>query len=265
MSDGKDARVLVEAADGVAVITLNRPEQYNPLDRLTVSDLLDAVRMLERDSEIGIVVLRGAGQAFSAGGDLDGYLQLYRDPPEFMNFLRNLNDLAETIERSGKIYIAVVDGHCVAGGVELMLSCDIVIAANEARISDGHLNFGQLPGAGGSQRLARTVGPLYAKLMILTGRGITGAEAERKGLVSLAVPADDIETSVAQLIGELQQKSALGLRGAKYLVNTGVLGVRDPAIELELRYVHNYATTSHDAYEGLLAFKEKRKPEMRGN
>jgi len=251
-----DAPVLYAARDGVAVITLNRPEQYNPLDRLTVSDLLDAVRMLERDSEIGIVVLRGAGQAFSAGGDLDGYLQLYRDPPEFMNFLRNLNDLAETIERSG---------HCVAGGVELMLSCDIVIAANEARISDGHLNFGQLPGAGGSQRLARTVGPLYAKLMILTGRGITGAEAERKGLVSLAVPADDIETSVAQLIGELQQKSALGLRGAKYLVNTGVLGVRDPAIELELRYVHNYATTSHDAYEGLLAFKEKRKPEMRGN
>jgi len=263
MTQEESARILVERRDGVATVTLNRPAQLNPLDRITVSELLDAVRQIDLDPEIKIVVLRGAGKAFSAGGDLDGYLGLYRAPDEFLTFLRNFNHLLETIERSDKIYIAAVQGHAVAGGVELMLACDIVVVANEARIADGHLNFGQLPGAGGSQRLARTVGPLYAKMLILTGRGIDGQEAERKGLASLAVPVAELDGAVDGLIADLQQKSALGLRGAKYLVNTGALGSRDAALELELRYVHNYATTSHDAYEGLLAFKEGRKPTMK--
>lgn len=157
----------------------------------------------------------------------------------------------------------MVQGHAVAGGAELMLACDIVVAANEAHVADGHLNFGQLPGAGGSQRLAKKVGPLYAKLLILTGRSIDGQEAERKGLASLAVPAAELDATVEGLIADLKQKSVLGLRSAKYLVNTGALGNRDAALELELHYVHNYATTSHDAYEGLLAFKEGRKPVMK--
>ncbi len=261
----EEMRVMVEREDGVANVTLNRPAQLNPLDRFTVADLLRTVRELDEDRDIRVVVLRGAGKAFSAGGDLDGYLGLYRDPDAFMSFLRNFNHLLETIERSDKIYVAAVQGHCVAGGVELMLACDIVVAANEARIADGHLNFGQLPGAGGSQRLARIVGPLYAKMLILTGRGIDGAEAERKGLASLAVPAADLDRTVEGIVEELKQKSALGLRGAKYLVNTGALGSRDAALELELRHVHNYATTSHDAYEGLVAFKEGRKPVMKGS
>lgn len=263
MTQEESPRILMERRDGVADITLNRPAQLNPLDRLTVSDLLDAVRRIEADPEIRVVVLRGAGKAFSAGGDLEGYLDLYREPQAFLGFLRRFNELLEAIERSDKIYVAVVHGHCVAGGVELMLACDVVVAANEARIADGHLNFAQLPGAGGSQRLARTAGPLYAKMLILTGRAIDGAEAERKGLASLSVPAGELEAAVGQLVADLKRKSALGLRGAKYLVNTGALGSRDAALELELRYVHNYATTSHDAYEGLVAFKEGREPVMK--
>lgn len=264
MTQEESPRIVVESNDGVATITLNRPAQLNPLDRHTVSDLLDAVRRIDMDPEVRIVVLRGAGKAFSAGGDLEGYMGLYRDPDAFLGFLRRFNETTEAIERSDKIYVAVVHGHCVAGGVELMLACDIVVAANEARIADGHLNFGQLPGAGGSQRLARAAGALYAKMLILTGRTIDGVEAERKGLASLAVPAQEMESAVGELVADLQQKSALGLRGAKYLVNTGALGSRAAALELELRYVHNYATTSHDAYEGLVAFKEGRKPAMKG-
>ncbi|WP_137389891.1 enoyl-CoA hydratase/isomerase family protein [Rhodoligotrophos defluvii] len=263
-ASAEEERVQCAVRDGVATITLNRPEQLNPLDRLTVAALLALVRRLEEDSSISVVVLRGAGRAFSAGGDLEGYMALYRDRPKFMKFLRDLNHLLEEIERSEKIYIAVVHGHCVAGGLELMLACDIVLAAHEAQIADGHLNFAQLPGAGGSQRLPRTIGPLKAKLLVLTGRAIGGEEAERMGLVSLSVPLAELEAAVDGVLADLKRKSPLGLKGAKYLINTGGLGARDAALELELQYVHHYATTSHDAYEGLAAFKEKRKPDLKG-
>lgn len=259
----RDRSVTLEQDGVVATITLDRPRELNPLDRSSVAQLVEITARIERDPSIRVVVLRGAGRAFSAGGDMDGYLALYRDPPAFMHFLRDLNLLLETIERSDRIYVAVVHGPCVAGGLELMLACDVALAAHEAVISDGHLNFGQLPGAGGSQRLLRAVGPFRAKLLMLTGRRIDGAEAERIGLVSLAVPAQEIETALAGLLQSLVEKSALGLQGAKYLVNTA-LGARDKALELELTYVHHYATTSHDALEGLLAFKEKRPPVMEG-
>lgn len=256
--------VQVSTSGNVATITLARPDQLNPLDKLTVRHLLETVTQLDDDPAISIVVIRGSGRAFSAGGDLDGYMELYRKPAEFSAFLRAFNRLLEAIERSDKIYIAVVHGTAVAGGVELMLACDIIVAANEARIGDGHLNFGQLPGAGGSQRLPRAIGQLRAKLLILTGRMISGSEAERIGLVSLSVPLAEIETALSELIGDLADKSPLGLSGAKYLTNTGRLGSRDVALELELQYVLRYATTSRDAYEGLAAFKAKRKPVMRG-
>ena len=248
----------------VATLTLNRPEQLNPLDRHTVAELNASVDAIEADETVSVVVVRGAGRAFSAGGDLAGYLRLYRNPAEFMAFLRALNRLFEAIERSRKIYVAVVQGHCVAGGLELMLACDIVIAANEARISDGHLRFAQLPGAGGSRRLPRAIGHLRAKLLVLTGREVDGAEAERIGLASLSVPLAELDDAVAACLGDLLRNSPLGLEGAKYLVNTGTLAVRDPALELELHYVNNYATTSHDAYEGLAAFAEKRSPNLKG-
>jgi enoyl-CoA hydratase/carnithine racemase len=258
------APLTVNKSGKVATITLSRPDQLNPLDKTTVAELLTAVQQIDEDTAISIVVIRGAGRAFSAGGDLEGYMELYRKPGEFAAFLRAFNRLLETIERSDKIYVCVVHGACVAGGVELMLACDIILAAHEARIGDGHLNFAQLPGAGGSQRLPRAVGSLRAKLLIMTGRLINGTEAERIGLVSMAVPLADIETSLDELLGELSEKSPLGLSGAKYLTNTGRIGSRDTALELELQYVLRYATTSRDAYEGLTAFKEKRKPILRG-
>jgi enoyl-CoA hydratase/carnithine racemase len=247
----------------VATVTLDRARELNPLDRSTVAQLVEITAAIDRDPDIAVVVLRGEGRAFSAGGDLDGYLKLYRDPPAFMRFLRDLNLVLETIERSEKIYVAVVHGPCVAGGLELMLACDVALAADKALVSDGHLNFGQLPGAGGSQRLLRAVGPFRAKLLMLTGRQVDGREAERIGLVSLSVPAAELEAALQELLDGFAAKSPLGLRGAKYLVNTA-LGARDTALELELTYVHNYATTSHDAFEGLLAFKEKRSPRMEG-
>lgn len=252
--------ILLEAKDDHAVLTLNRPDKLNPLDWSTVKELADAVASLESDPNLRAVIVTGAGRAFSAGGDLEGYISLYRRNEDFARFLRDFHDLLDAIERSEKIYIAAVNGACVAGGLELMLACDLVLAAESARIGDGHLNFGQLPGAGGSQRLPRAIGAIRAKHLMMTGALVGARDALAKGLVGEVLPDAELRTHAAGLAQGLATKSKAGLRGMKYLVNEGLRGSIESGLELEMSYVHNYATTEPDAMEGLVAFKEKRKP-----
>lgn len=257
-------RVLYEAQGNTRILTLNRPDKLNPLDWHSVKALTAAVHRAEADPQCRLVVITGAGKAFSAGGDLEGYIGLYRRPADFQAFLDDFFILLDTIERSARIFIAAVNGHCVAGGLELALACDVVVAAREARIADGHLNFGQLPGAGGSQRLPRAIGALRAKYLILTGRGIDGVEAERLSLASLAVPRAELMATVLALAGEMSGKSALGLAMAKRLVDDGMALPLQAALRMEIERVHGYATRSHDAMEGLMAFREKRDPAFEG-
>ncbi|SLN70642.1 enoyl-CoA hydratase/isomerase family protein [Oceanibacterium hippocampi] len=254
---------LLARRGAVASITLNRPDKMNPLDRATIAGLIETVAEIEAEPAVRVVSITGAGKAFSAGGDLEGYRSLYRDPPAFERFLEDFYSLNRRIEESTKIYVAIVNGACVAGGLELMLACDIVIAAEGAKIGDGHVNFGQLPGAGSSQRLARIVGPLKARYLIMTGRIITGREAEALGLVTLAAPAAKLAETAEALIAELVTKSPAGLRGAKYLISEGLKHSLDEGLRLELAFVHNYATTEPDAMEGLDAFRDKRAPAYR--
>jgi len=255
-----DRPILVERADGRAVVTLNQPERMNPLDGATVTALRAALGQFEVDPDVRVVLFTGAGRAFSAGGDLDGYLTLYRRPDEFRAYLEDFFRLCEAIERSSRICLAVVNGYCVAGGLELMLACDLALAAEEARLGDGHLTYGQLPGAGGSQRLPRAIGAIRARHLILTGRLVDGREAERIGLVAECVARQGLMARAHALTDELLTRSPAGLRGAKYLVNRGLEGSLASGLQLELAYVHHYATTEPDATEGLLAFKEKRPP-----
>ena len=177
-------------------------------------------------------------------------------PPFLDDFFQMLN----AIEASSRIYIAAINGVCVAGGLELLLACDLVIAAASARIGDGHLNFGQLPGAGGSQRLPRAIGLLRAKHLILTGNLLSAEEAERIGLVGQVVPDEALDQAVDALVAGLVEKSRVGLRGAKHLTNLTLTTDLATGLKREIEFVHHYATTEPDATEGLLAFKEKRKP-----
>lgn len=255
--------VLVERAGGLAVVTLNRADKMNPLDWGTVRELRAAAADLERDEEVGVVVITGAGRAFSAGGDLAGYVKLYRSPAEFRAFLQDFHDLLVALEASEKIYIAAVNGFCVAGGLELMLACDMVLAAEAAKIGDGHLNFGQLPGAGGSQRLPRAIGALRAKRLMLSGELLPARECERIGLVAEVVPDGELLQRARELAAGLLEKSGAGLKGMKHLVNAGMQRSLEDALAFEMDYVHRYATTDPDATEGLLAFAEKRKPVYR--
>jgi enoyl-CoA hydratase len=252
------ANIRLEVEGPVARLTLARPEKLNPLDWSTVKELRVAIAEIDARAEVSFVVVTGEGRSFSAGGDLEGYLRLYAHPDEFAAFLDDFWKMLTAIEASPKIYIAAVNGHCVAGGLELLLACDLSVAADTAKIGDGHLNFGQLPGAGGSQRLPRAVGLLRAKQLMLTGELLTAAEAERIGLVGGV--AADLDAAVAQLIEGMSQKSRVGLRGAKHLANLTLSLDLEAGLQAEIAYVHAYATTEHDATEGLLAFKEKRRP-----
>lgn len=256
--------ILVDTQGQVATVTLNRPEQMNPLDWGTVKELGASMRALEDDPVVRVVVITGRGRAFSAGGDLKGYLSLYKNKEAFRAFLRDLYDVLDGIERSAKVVIAAVNGHCLAGGLELMLACDLVVASEDARIGDAHLNFGQLPGGGGSQRLPRAIGVLRAKQLFFTGDWVTGTEAERIGLVNRAVPAAELLTAVNALAAKIVAKSPAGVRGMKYLVTQGMQVPLRAGLELELNYVHHYATSTEDAVEGLLAFADKRTPNFKG-
>ena len=256
--------IIVEIGPNTASVTLDRPRQMNPLDWGTIGELTACFRGLEQDDAIRIVRITGAGRAFSAGGDLESYIDLYGKPDEYRKCLGDFFDLFDLMERSAKVFVAAVNGFCVAGGLELMLACDLAIASEDARIGDGHLNFGQLPGAGGSQRLPRAIGTMRAKQLIYTGRLIDGREAERIGLVAEAVPADALSATVDALVETMLEKSPLGLARAKELVNEGARRDLAAAFEYEIDRVHDYATTSDDVIEGLVAFKEKRKPKFTG-
>ncbi len=248
----------------VAVLTLDRPKQMNPLDWATVKELTQALAQLEKDETSRVVIITGRGQAFSAGGDLKAYMELYRRPDEFRSFLDDFRALNAAIEASAIMVIAAINGFCVAGGLELILACDVALAANEARIGDGHLNFGQLPGAGGSQRLPRAIGPARARELIYSGRLVDGTEAERIGLIARAVPGEELIAAAHELAAQILEKSPLGLAQAKTLMARGRDSGLSDAIRMEIELVHRYATTSHDAMEGLAAFAEKRKPDFTG-
>jgi enoyl-CoA hydratase len=255
-----EANIELERHGAWARLTLARAEKLNPLDWATVRELKDAVVAIEAMPDVYAVVITGRGRSFSAGGDLDGYMHLYRNPDEFSAFLECFFQMLEAIEASSKIYVAAINGVCVAGGLELLLACDLVVAAASAKIGDGHLNFGQLPGAGGSQRLPRAIGLLRAKHLMLTGELLSAADAKAIGLVNEVVPDEALEGAAIALVTRLGEKSRVGLSGAKHLANLTLTTDLATGLRREIDFVHRYATTEPDATEGLMAFKEKRKP-----
>lgn len=260
MAPAKFENLRVAVLGGRADVTLDRADKLNPLDGATIRALREAVSWLEGQDSIRVVVLSGSGSAFSAGGDLNGYLKLYRDSEAFAAFLEDFFKMLTAIERSTKVYVAAVNGVCVAGGLELLLACDLAVAAANARIGDGHLNFGQLPGAGGSQRLPRAIGTMRARELIFTGRLVEADEAHRLGLVTAVAPDGKLDDTIDDLVRTMLAHSARGLSSAKRLVNEGMTMPLDTALRFEIQVVQDYATKDPDATEGLLAFQEKRRP-----
>jgi enoyl-CoA hydratase/carnithine racemase len=274
MQDGgpQESSVLVErrpieGESGVAGwVTMNRPDDRNPMDWGTIRLLGEAFDELAADESVRVIFVTGAGKAFSAGGDMKRYVTLQRDPVEFPEFVGDCHRLFSKLATYPQPVVALVNGVSVAGGTELLMFCDWGIAADTARIGDAHLNFGMMGGGGTLSMLPLVVGPARARELILTGRLLTAEEAKEWGLVSRVVPAAELESTATELAAELAAKSPLAVKNAKQVLNSTFWSSAPMAsrMEYELELDLRYCLTSEDAQEGLAAFAEKRKPRFQG-
>lgn len=256
-------RITFEKQDGIAKITLNRPEKLNAIDEQTVLDLQAVIDEIERDDTIRVVILASTGRAWSAGADLARMRSIVGDANEMYKFARLWHQVFNSFENLGKPTIAAIQGFVLAGGLELMMVCDLAVASEQAQIGDAHANYGMIPGGGGTQRLPRLIGLRRAKELMFTGDFLSAKEAERFGLVNKVVPADRLEAAVMELAQKIAEKSPLGLRHMKYLANSSREADLHSGLDMEIlaSQVH---FSSEDAKEGTTAFVEKRKPVFRG-
>jgi enoyl-CoA hydratase/carnithine racemase len=259
-------RVSLDPEGAAAIVTLNRPEELNPLDWDTVARLEAALAEAESDPAVRAVLVTGRGRAFSAGGDLKSYLELQKDSVAFPAFLKDLHRTFQGISKMTKPVVALVNGTAAAGGLELILSCDFAFAAASARIGDGHLTYGQMGGGGVLTLLPRAIGPARARELIFSGRWLTAEEGAEWGIVNRVVPDGELMAAGLEFATAAAARSPLAMANAKFVLNTAWAegtGI-EAGLLLERERNAYYCLTSDDAAEGLKAFKEKRRPRFRG-
>jgi enoyl-CoA hydratase/carnithine racemase len=249
-----------------AIVWLDRPGALNAMSWELVSELGAALRRADADDGICAVLVTGRGRAFSAGGDLKGYLSLQRDPVGFPDFVATFHEVLGAIKYMTKPVVALVNGVTAAGGLELLLSCDFAYAAASARIGDSHLNYGQMGGGGVLALLPRLIGPARARELLFSGRLLDATGAMDWGLVNRVVPDDDLLAVGLAFAAGVAAKSPAGVAAAKYVLNAGWAdgtGV-EAALRLERERNVLYCLTRPDSMEGLRAFSEKRPPRFPG-
>ncbi len=251
--------VTLQVEGGIARVTLNRPAQMNAISPALLEDLDAVCHALERDAGVKVVTLTGAGRAFSAGADLGAVRELSPDPVRWAEFMALWHRVFNRIEALPQPVIAGVHGVALAGGLELMLVCDLAVADEEARIGDQHANFGLVAGGGGSQRLPRVVGPRRAKELMLLGGWLTAREALAWGLVNRVAAAGKLQETLDEMAAHLARLSAPASRTVKALVNRASDVDLASGLQLEIAMVAQHMRSA-DAAEGLRAFAEKRKP-----
>jgi len=251
--------VLLERDGAVARFILNRPAQLNAVSPELLEDLDRACTAVEADSTVAVVTLTAAGRAFCAGADLRVVQQLAPDADRWRAFMARWRQVYDRVERLPVPVIAGVHGMALAGGLELTLVCDLVVADEAARLGDQHANFGLVAGGGGSQRLPRLIGARRAKELMLLGGWLSAQQALAWGLVNRVVPAGQVEAAVRELARELAAKSAAAARAVKLLVDRGLDLPLPQGLDLEGEEVARHMR-GPDAAEGLRAFVEKRAP-----
>lgn len=257
--------VLVDIRDGIARLTLNRPEAMNAMSPDLMAGLTAGLDEIEESDSVRAVVVTGAGPAFCAGGDLKFFRETLGAGRRaaFIGFLRQGQAVMRRLERLPVPTIAAVNGVAVAGGLELILCCDLIVAAESARIGDGHAKFGIIPGGGSSIRLPRKLPVAVAKQLLYTGELVAPAELARWGLINRVVPDAELGDAVDELVGRIARNSPLGLRWMKQLVDDGLQQPLETALRSEINAFESYAA-SDDIMEGLAAFGEGRTPRFSG-
>ena len=248
-----------EIRDGVGVLTLDRPQQFNALSLALHRQLVAALDALEQDAGTRCLMIQAEGKHFCTGADLHEVSGLRGSAADLEVFLRIGLDTFRRLEQSPLPVVVAVQGLALAGGLELVLACDIAFAGESARLGDQHAQFGLVPGWGGSQRLPRLIGRRRALELMLSARWLDAAEAQSFGLINRVVPDGELHEHTFAYCRELAARSKSGLGLMKQLVDRGLDLPLDQALELELALAAP-ALQSDDVSEGLAAFTEKRTP-----
>lgn len=254
--------LLLERDDRVALLTINRPKVHNALNRQTLDELRRAILDLQQDDGVRVIVLTGAGdKAFVAGADINELA--VQTPVSGREHALTGQHVFDLVENLGKPIIAAINGYALGGGCELAMACTLRIASATATLGQPEINLGIIPGYAGTQRLARLVGKSKAMEMILTGKGVAAAEAERMGLVNRVVPPDRLMSEVTALAVELANKAPIAMR---YIIQAINKGLEMPFAEASAFEATLFGLTAatEDMREGTRAFLEKRKPEFKG-
>jgi len=256
--------LLEENRDGIAWLTLNRPDDMNAISLEMLSLFETYLTRIAVDDSVRVLVITGNGPAFSAGVDLKQVLDSLDTPPGEPDFIDRLSaNVVKPLREFPKPVIAALNGTTVAGGLELAMCADLVIAAKSARIGDAHANFGVYPGAGGAAVLPRIIPHNVAKYLLLTGKTLSAEEMHNYGFVNEVVLDDDLEESAQSLALHIAAKSPIALQRMKLVANGAADKSRDDALFHEM-YEFRKHQRSWDMQEGLAAFAEKRKPEFQG-
>lgn len=252
--------VLIQKENRIGTIVINRPEKLNSLSTDTRKKLVNAFKELEGDKEIRIIILSSSEcKAFSAGADLKEFASTERMDTEEME--RGW-EITEIIFNLKKPVIAMIDGFCIGGGMELAMACDVRVASEISKFSQGEINLAIIPGAGGTQRLPRLVGTGRAMELILSGRMVNAVEAEKYGIVNFVYPSEEIEDATKKIAENMAKKSPFALSRAKSAVNSALSKPLEKGLKIE-RELFVECFVSEDGKEGVRAFVEKREPEYK--
>lgn len=247
--------IISETRDAVGIITLNRPKALNALNAQLIDELNQALSGFQADAAIGCVIITGSDKAFAAGADI----REMKDKSFTDVYLGNFLSAWDRVSEIRKPMIAAVSGYCLGGGCELALMCDFIIAADTAKFGLPEITLGIIPGSGGTQRLARSIGKAKAMEMILTGRLIEAAEAESCGLVSRIVAPDKLLDETVTTAAKIATFSQPVVVMAKEAVNRAFETSLAEGLRFERRLIHSMFALE-DQKEGMSAFIEKRKP-----
>lgn len=252
--------ILTETRERVGLITLNRPKAYNALNYQLLTELTQALEEFDGEKAIGAMVITGNQKAFAAGADITNMIDCSAEEISKSPFIPAF----EGILNIKKPVLAAVSGYCLGGGLELAMSCDLIIASETTSFGQPEINLGIIPGAGGTQRLTRAVGKSLAMEMILNNRTLTAQEALSFGLINALYPVEEYLNKTLDLAQEIAQRAPLAVQAAKKAVNQTYQGSLSEGLlaERELFYA---LFDSKDQQEGMTAFLEKRKPIWRGD
>lgn len=248
-----------EQNGGIATITLNRPLAKNALSMELVHRLDEAIDMAEASQGCKCIILRAVGDVFCAGADLKMVLSHLEEFGTLDQFMTAIRGVQRKIETSRLPVIAAVQGLAIAGGLELALTCDLIVASESALFADGHVNYGMFPGGGGAVRLQRVVGPMRAKQLLLAGETWTASEAAQAGLVAVISQPGDLEAVSTRVATQIASFSAPAVAGMKRIVNQSTSLSVEEGLDLERAEFHAYAS-GPDIIEGLKAFQARSSP-----